>query len=787
MSKSIVFTFGRFQSPSIGHAKLINKTVSLAKETGAEHKIYPSKSQDNSKNPIPYKDKVGYLRSLFPHANVEDDPHAHTAFHVAKSLSDQGYKHVTMVVGQDRVGEFQKSIGKYVKKDTDPDFDPKKHYNFDSFKVVSAGDRDEKAGGVAGASGTKMRQWAKEGNFKDFASNTPTTNLHLSRKIFNSVKKNLSESVENGHEAFRPEMNKFVDFASGLLDLKTVPNIQFTSPDGSQPSFGGYNPSTKEIVLHTKSRHPMDIFRTLAHELVHHKQNEDGRLGDLSVDGATGSDIENEANSMAGVVMRKYGKSAPDAFHLQHVTESVDISEGLNDPAIFKAVFLAGGPGSGKDYVLKNTLQGHGLVEINSDIALEFLMKKNNLSLTMPDSELARRNLVRGQAKNLMQEKQRLALIGRLGLIINGTADDPSKVARIKSGLEQIGYDTMMVFVDTSDHISKARNIERGKNGGRTVPEDIRKQKWELAQNNRETIHKLFGDNFVSINNDADLRTASDEVKNDVQKEFTKVYKQVQAFIKHPPSSGAAIDWYENEIERQHLTKKAPKMIVQKKSLSQKFADKVLREEKKETKLTLSQAFQNARQSGSFAFNFEGKKYHTRKAGEFTDDWMKELEANRHANPKAQVKIQLKTPPKSKAEEANTTIPVIKDAVGNPMNHVIAAHRNKMNNRINEDLTLFLETGGAGDWGTDKLRKKYEKETPNEEVENVVAGVGIGPEEEDRMTPNFAVVESQLPKDTSIREWAMKESTQKRFAQKYGIKAPEKLLETAKNLASHKY
>ena len=481
MSKSIVFTFGRFQSPSIGHAKLINKTVSLAKETGSDHKIYPSKSQDNTKNPIPYSDKVGYLRKMFPHANIEDDTNAHTAFHVAKSLSDQGYKHVTMVVGQDRVGEFQKSIGKYVKSDKEPDFDPKKHYNFDSFKVVSAGDRDEKAGGVSGASGTKMRAWAKAGNFKDFAANTPTTNVSLARKVFTSVQKNLKE--EFGHSEFKPELDKFVGFAANILNLKTVPNIQFTSPDGEQPSFGGYNPTTKDIILHTKSRHPMDIFRTLAHELVHHKQNEDGRLGDLAIDGATGSDIENEANSMAGVVMRKYGKSNPTSFQLQHVTESVNyLEEGIHDQSIFKAVFLAGGPGSGKDYVLKNTLQGHSLTEINSDIALEFLMKKNNLSLLMPDSEAQQRNIIRGQAKNLMQEKQRLAMIGRKGIIINGTADDPSKIARIKSDLEDLGYETMMVFVDTSDHVSKARNLGRGSHGGRTVPEDIRKQKWELAQ-----------------------------------------------------------------------------------------------------------------------------------------------------------------------------------------------------------------------------------------------------------------------------------------------------------------
>jgi predicted ATPase len=104
------------------------------------------------------------------------------------------------------------------------------------------------------------------------------------------------------------------------------------------------------------------------------------------------------------------------------VKEDVDfefeelLTEGVHDQSIFKAVFLAGGPGSGKDYVLDNTLAGHGLTEMNSDKALEFLMDKEGLDKTMPASEEERKDIVRGRAKNITELRQRLAILGRNGL-----------------------------------------------------------------------------------------------------------------------------------------------------------------------------------------------------------------------------------------------------------------------------------------------------------------------------------------------------------------------------------
>jgi len=238
------------------------------------------------------------------------------------------------------------------------------------------------------------------------------------------------------------------------------------------------------------------------------------------------------------------------------VNEDIDadfadlLTEGVHDQSIFKAVFLAGGPGSGKDYVLDNTLQGHGLTEINSDKALEFLMDKEGLDKRMPENEKEARTFVRDRAKNITELKQRLALIGRNGLIINGTGDDYKKIERIKSRLEELGYDTSMIMVNTSDEVSAARNVERGQRGGRTVPEDIRREKWQAVQNSRPELAKMFGDNYNEFDNSEDLRNADPELVKQKKDEMTELFKNVQNFVAQPPSNPVAQEWVANEMQQ---------------------------------------------------------------------------------------------------------------------------------------------------------------------------------------------------------------------------------------------
>ena len=224
--------------------------------------------------------------------------------------------------------------------------------------------------------------------------------------------------------------------------------------------------------------------------------------------------------------------------------------EGVHDKSIFKVVFLAGGPGSGKDYVLDNTLAGHGMTEMNSDKALEFLMDKNGLDKTMPASEEEKRNIVRGKAKNITELRQRLAILGRNGLIINGTGDDVEKITKIKKKLEEVGYESSMVLVNTADEVSKQRNIERGQRGGRTVPENIRKEKWDGVQAGRPEFAKMFGDNYMEFDNSEDLRQAPPEVVKAKKDEMLQMFTRIKEFVAKPPENPVAATWVAMELQK---------------------------------------------------------------------------------------------------------------------------------------------------------------------------------------------------------------------------------------------
>jgi hypothetical protein len=240
-----------------------------------------------------------------------------------------------------------------------------------------------------------------------------------------------------------------------------------------------------------------------------------------------------------------------------NIKESVDLneefetlSEGVHDQGIFKAVFLAGGPGSGKDYVMNNTLEGQGLTEINSDKALEFLMDKEGLDKMMPVGETEKRNLVRGRAKNITELRQQLALLGRNGLIINGTGDDVVKTKNIKDQLEKLGYETSMLLVNTRDDISAQRNLERGQRGGRAVPEPIRKEKWDNVQYARTEYAQMFGANYSEFDNSEDLRQADPETVKAKKAELLSLFNKFKEFVAAPPQSQEAQFWTANELDK---------------------------------------------------------------------------------------------------------------------------------------------------------------------------------------------------------------------------------------------
>ena len=212
-----------------------------------------------------------------------------------------------------------------------------------------------------------------------------------------------------------------------------------------------------------------------------------------------------------------------------------ELQEGVYDPNILKAFFLAGGPGSGKSYVVRRTTGGLGMKIVNSDDAFEKLLKDAGLSLKMPPEEEAPRDVARGRAKKLTKARQKNYVEGRLGLIIDGTGKDYEKIAYQARELQQLGYDTHMIFVNTSLDTALERNSKRA----RSVPESLVVKSWNDVQQNIGKFSQLFRRNFVVVdNNDAD-----EEV-------FGKVYKQVMHLAKSKVQNTLGRQWIANELEK---------------------------------------------------------------------------------------------------------------------------------------------------------------------------------------------------------------------------------------------
>lgn len=193
--KKIVFAFGRFQPPTIGHELLVNTVKKIAGST-ADHIIYASKTLDAKKNPLPVQRKLYYLKRMFPgvkFAGANDQQR--TFIEVAKELNKK-YKHLVMVAGSDRVAEYERLLTTYNGKD----------FNFDSIEVRSAGERDPDADGASGMSGTKMREAAKRGDYKLFKTGLPHTITEIdARRLMNELRKS------SGLQPVKESLNIVID------------------------------------------------------------------------------------------------------------------------------------------------------------------------------------------------------------------------------------------------------------------------------------------------------------------------------------------------------------------------------------------------------------------------------------------------------------------------------------------------------------------------------------------------------------------------------------------------
>ena len=518
--KHAVMAFGRMNPPTTGHEVLVHKVKSVAKQVGGSHHIVLSHTQDAAKNPLTPAQKVKHAKRFFPDTNIslatKDEPNFLTQ---AAKLHKQGVTHLHMVAGSDRVAEYHKLLHKYNGTHEGALF------NFKKITLHNAGARDPDAEGTSGMSASKMRSYASSGNFKEFKKGIPAhVSEHHAKELFNDVRKGMQIKEENEPRIPKKEgqpdkSDKHSDLYTDEDPKGTIQGLKFATTEDAE-----------ESVRKIKSSGRPHAHKIQAAIAMEQRAKVMGKASAAAV-------YRSFINSM-----KEKTKDVNEEFEI--------LLEGVHDQGIFKVIFLAGGPGSGKDYVLNNTLDGQGLTEINSDKALEFLMDKEGLNKTMPADETEKRNLVRGRAKNITELRQQLALLGRNGLIINGTGDDVVKTKKIKDQLEKLGYESSMLLVNTRDDISAQRNIERGQRGGRAVPEPIRKEKWDNVQYARTEYAKMFGANYSEFDNSEDLRQADPETVKAKKDELLSLFNKFKEFVATPPQTQESQFWTANELDK---------------------------------------------------------------------------------------------------------------------------------------------------------------------------------------------------------------------------------------------
>lgn len=209
-SKSVVFAFGRFNPPTIGHELLVKAVKKLASAQGADHAIYASRSNDAKKNPLAVDKKVHYLNLMFPHTHfVAADANVRTFIEAAKELNKK-YKNITMVAGSDRISEYEKILNKYNGTE----------FHFDTVQVISAGERDPDADDASGMSASKMRALAAKGDYTSFKGGLPSSLRDIDgRRLMNDIR------VGMGHPPLKEQVSLVKDELREKYFRKEIFNI----------------------------------------------------------------------------------------------------------------------------------------------------------------------------------------------------------------------------------------------------------------------------------------------------------------------------------------------------------------------------------------------------------------------------------------------------------------------------------------------------------------------------------------------------------------------------------
>jgi len=213
------------------------------------------------------------------------------------------------------------------------------------------------------------------------------------------------------------------------------------------------------------------------------------------------------------------------------------LQEGVYDPGIFKAFFMAGGPGSGKTFIASSSFTGTGLRFVNSDSHFERALQNAGLKATMPESEKQIRDRMRDKAKSLMYKQLDQYLFGRLGLVVDATGRDYARINQEYRKLYNLGYDCYMVFVNTTLDVA----IERNKSRTRNIPEYVVVQSWKGVQGNIGKFQRLFGQsNFLVVdNNKSDNELVTQTLNN-----CSKIVRQ---YLRAPVKSHIAKAWITKE------------------------------------------------------------------------------------------------------------------------------------------------------------------------------------------------------------------------------------------------
>ena len=195
-TSKLVFAFGRFNPPTTGHAKLMREVIIQARKNGANHIVYASASTDKRSNPLDQKTKVKFMKKMFRENNIKAAGGTQRTFMEILKFYNKMYGEVIMVAGSDRIREFQALADKY---------NGTKEYEYKSVRVVSSGERDPDAEGVAGMSASKMREMAKNNDFRSFKAGVTSLSERDKKKLFNAVKKGMG--ITEGVESFTDFLN----------------------------------------------------------------------------------------------------------------------------------------------------------------------------------------------------------------------------------------------------------------------------------------------------------------------------------------------------------------------------------------------------------------------------------------------------------------------------------------------------------------------------------------------------------------------------------------------------